>query len=616
MLNNKVLLSVIICTYNRAGYLKQVLESLSVQTLIDEFEIIIIDDGSSDDTRDIAKSFSDTLAAKYFYQKNAGLASARNHGIFASTGEIVLFLDDDDIATPELLKEHMKIHRKYPGENYAVLHRTEWSPTLEMTPLMHFVTNVGCFLFAYPYIKNGDVLDYKNFWGGRTSCKRTFLLKHGIFNPVFKFGNEDTELGYRLSKQNLKVVYNANAVAYMIRPVDFDGFCQRLIKQGRSNLVCSRLHVAPEVQEWCEVKGVAEKWMKIGPHYETLMASARHLDTIARIKLDKGFDLDETTRKLLHQAYWQTFQACKIKGIMEASEENGNGKSVYKADLKSGSRNDKNCVAIICAYNEGDIIYHSIRHLIENGIEVYLLDHNSTDNTVEEASKWLGKGLLHIERFPQESGFPEELTNTFALRLITKRVEQLHSKLDADWYMHYDADEFREPPWPGMSLIEAIRLVDSLGYNAIDFEVLNFRPTDDSFVPGEDVTEHLKYYESAEEFDALQVKGWKNSGQKIDLSSTAGHMVAFDGRKIFPVKFITRHFPIRSQGHGERKIFRDRLNRFDKKEKAIGWHKQYNTIVDTQNFIYDQSKLVLYNPDRVRTRLWTDAIRRFTNAGP
>ena len=610
---NSLPLSVIICTYNRADLLNMSLESLTRQTLSkDKFEVILIDDGSSDHTKDVSSAFHSVLPLKYFYQNNAGLASARNHGIFAARGEILLFLDDDDIATPSLIEEHMKTHQKYPGENFAVLHYTTWAPHISVTPLMHFITEVGCFLFAYPHIKHGDILDYKNFWGGRTSCKRSFLLNHGIFNPVFKFGNEDTEIGYRLSRYNLRVVYNANAIAYMIRPIDFEGFCQRLIKQGKSNYICSTLHHDKEVQEWCEVAGVADKWKEIKLRYKALMISARELDKIALSKLEFGFSVDEPTRRLLYHAYWQAFQACKVKGLMEEREKEEHYRSEPgKSATGVKGRIDFTVIAIICAYNEGDIIYHTLKHLIENGISVYLLDHNSTDNTMEEASKWLGKGLINIEKFPQESGFPEELSNVFALRSITKRVEQLHGMLGADWYMHYDADEFREAPWPAMTLKEAIRLVNNLGYNAINFELFNFRPIDNSYVPGYDVRDYMHYYEPAEEFNEMQIKAWKNFGQEVELSSTAGHMVSFEGRRVFPVKFITLHFPVRSQEHGMKKILQERANRFDRKEKALGWHIQYSTLAEKQSrFIYDRANLIFYNPDKVRVKLLTDAVVR------
>jgi len=314
-------LSVIICTYNRADLLKQVLESLRSQTLPQsEFEIILIDDGSSDNTREIVESFQSCLPLKYFYQRNAGLASAKNHGIFAAHGRIVLFLDDDDIATPTLLEEHLKTHHEYPLENYAVLHYTRCSPGLTVTPLMHFITEIGCFLFYYPHIKHGDVLDYTFFWGGRSSCKRAFLIKRGVFNPVFRFGCEDIELGYRLSKFDLRVVYNSRGVSEMIRPLTFDDFCRRLIKQGGSQYVFSTLHDDPAVHRWAEMEDAEERWNKIKNVYEEKVKSARELDKVANTKLKLNLEPDEVTNRLLYNAYWWVFKACKIKGISEAKE--------------------------------------------------------------------------------------------------------------------------------------------------------------------------------------------------------------------------------------------------------------------------------------------------------
>src|SRR5678815_4514746 len=79
------LLSAILCTFNRAELLSQTLESILGQTLDrSKFELIVIDDGSIDNTRKVVKSFERRLPLRYAYQANAGLASARNHGIYRS----------------------------------------------------------------------------------------------------------------------------------------------------------------------------------------------------------------------------------------------------------------------------------------------------------------------------------------------------------------------------------------------------------------------------------------------------------------------------------------------------------------------------------------------------
>src|SRR5262245_11262649 len=113
-------------------------------------------------------------------------------------------------------------------------------------------------------------------------------------------------------------------------------------------------------------------------------------------------------------------------------------------------------VAIIAAYNEEDIVSPVIEHLIDNGVDVYLIDNGSVDGTVEAASQWLGRGLLDIETFPA-SGPDPQAGSVFRWGDILHRKEELSRKLKAEWFIHHDADEIRESPWPSVTLREAIR---------------------------------------------------------------------------------------------------------------------------------------------------------------
>jgi hypothetical protein len=256
-------------------------------------------------------------------------------------------------------------------------------------------------------------------------------------------------------------------------------------------------------------------------------------------------------------------------------------------------------IAIIAAYNEGDVIYHVIRDLIENGVNVYLIDNNSTDNTYSEASRLLGSGLLGIERFPNDVAATKE-RNEYAWGKLLLRKEELAAELDAHWFIHADADEFRESLWPDMRLAEGIRLVDHLGYNAIQFQVLNFRPVNDNFVPGDDVRKYLTSYEVPEAYDELQIKAWKKGAYRIDLTQSGGHEVKFRGRRVYPFRFPLRHYAIRSSQLGKKKVLVDRLPRFIPEEKAIGWHVQYNDYLHGGSFLWQPQELVNYDPLQVR----------------
>lgn len=94
--------SVIITTFNRSNYLEEALRSVLNQTYSD-FEIIIVDDGSTDNTREVVRRFNDSRI-KYIFQENKGVGAARNTGVRASKGRFIAFLDADDLWLPEKLE--------------------------------------------------------------------------------------------------------------------------------------------------------------------------------------------------------------------------------------------------------------------------------------------------------------------------------------------------------------------------------------------------------------------------------------------------------------------------------------------------------------------------------
>jgi hypothetical protein len=211
---------------------------------------------------------------------------------------------------------------------------------------------------------------------------------------------------------------------------------------------------------------------------------------------------------------------------------------------------DFTVVALIAAYNEVDIIEQVILDLIDQGVSVYFMDDGSSDGTLEVVERHRGRGVIAIERLIDTIG---STTHThFQWERILERKAVLAETLNADWFIHHDADEFRESPWSGDSLGEAIRQVDALGYNAIDSVRFDFWPVDDRFRPGDDVRGALTFFEEPAPYNRLQIRCWKKTGERIDLASSGGHEVRFPNRRVFPLPFILRHYAIRGQQHGER----------------------------------------------------------------
>lgn len=106
MMENKQLVSVIIPVYNCEKYLAEAIESVLAQTYC-PIEVIVVDDGSTDRTAEVAKQFSKKI--RYYYQKNGGIGLARNTGVDVANGQFLAFLDSDDLWLKDKLMSQMAI---------------------------------------------------------------------------------------------------------------------------------------------------------------------------------------------------------------------------------------------------------------------------------------------------------------------------------------------------------------------------------------------------------------------------------------------------------------------------------------------------------------------------
>jgi hypothetical protein len=262
-------------------------------------------------------------------------------------------------------------------------------------------------------------------------------------------------------------------------------------------------------------------------------------------------------------------------------------------------------VALIAAYNEADIVGQVLAHLIREGVQIYFLDDGSTDGTRRIAEELVGRGVMAVEPL-REAGSPGE----FNWSHILARKQALAQELDADWFIHHDADEFRESPWPGLTLAEGIARVDAAGYNAIDFALFDFWPTTDEPPPGPDIREAFRFFAPPRWFNRAQIKCWKKGPGPLDLIEAGGHDAAFPGRRVYPLRFILRHYPIRGTGHGRRKVFEERLGRFASGERERGWHRQYDEFLDTPSFVRAPSSLRSFEPHSARMEIATEDAHR------
>jgi glycosyltransferase involved in cell wall biosynthesis len=232
-------ISIVIPTYNRLDTLAHVVPTLLAQDLpAAGFEVLVCDSMSNDGTREFLASVSaEHPNVRHLPGAYSGRAAARNAGIAAARGDVVLFNDADILASPDLLSQHLRHHRKQQQiavvgwevqvkdlEEYAYkrdrpeargsLHK----PTRKRLPWLYFLT-------------------------GNASVRREDLVQVGCFDESFTgYGHEDLELGYRLERAGITILYEPRAVNYHCQDVPHDDQKEKMRLAGRSTVRFYRKH--------------------------------------------------------------------------------------------------------------------------------------------------------------------------------------------------------------------------------------------------------------------------------------------------------------------------------------------------------------------------------------
>jgi GT2 family glycosyltransferase len=231
--------SVVIPTYNRLDMLLRVLDSLEQQADAPPFEVIVINDGSKDDTERVVSRRSGII---FRTQANAGPGRARNHGVSLATGRFVVFIGDDTVPEPRFLAEHARIHREADDDPLvACLGYTGWPRGERVTAFMDYINDYGL-QFGYKLIKHGSVVPFNFFYTSNISIDRELLAAHPFDTTFPSAAWEDIELAYRLAEKGLKIVYNERAVTRHYHPMTVDSFARRQYTVGKSGAIFFKKH--------------------------------------------------------------------------------------------------------------------------------------------------------------------------------------------------------------------------------------------------------------------------------------------------------------------------------------------------------------------------------------
>lgn len=243
--------SVIIPLYNKEPHVKRALDSVINQT-VQDFEIIVVNDGSTDKSADVVKTFSDARI-RLINQKNAGVSVARNRGINEAKSELITFLDADDEWMPDYLETILRLREKYPCAGlYATSLKTEFIDNVLMDKdeeLRKLIPDEGLILNFFK-VNLKDISHKDIFYTSSVTVPKKIFLELGGFQTGFWWG-EDIDMWGRIalkhpfvySSQVCAVYYQnvVNSAAYRRKPVKG----HPLLNTGKEAL--KRGNVSPEI---------------------------------------------------------------------------------------------------------------------------------------------------------------------------------------------------------------------------------------------------------------------------------------------------------------------------------------------------------------------------------
>ena len=318
--------SMVVTTWKRPALLRATLNSLQNQTY-PCCEIIVVCDGEAEEVRAIAQEFAGDATIRWvFHPENRGLPAARNTGAREAGGDVVLFLDDDVIAQPDLVAVHMRHHAAVPGyRQIAVCSQVEED---RATPLESYVDE--CLheawkqtldgfrtAFSAPESESvGEAIERMVWFGLNCSIRRDVFLQHGGFQENLRASDEEMELGLRLYLAGVEIVFEPSRLLTHKNSKQLTTYFKnawrasgeldpyRLFQLGQRNAQTQRL-TAMYHGYWLDRMGARCAWTLSGP----LQSLASRLESVA----------NRTRRRALFGAWARTAQASEYWGAVKAS---------------------------------------------------------------------------------------------------------------------------------------------------------------------------------------------------------------------------------------------------------------------------------------------------------
>jgi len=250
---NPITVSVIVPAYNASATIGRTLEALSRQKCSQAFEVIVVDDGSIDDTVKIVASFG---SVRYVRQKNAGPASARNHGASLAQGEFLAFTDSDCVPHEDWIMQLTERTRSLKGDRSE---RSDLSPFSDLVRSGAVVVVCGSYGIANPQFilarcvykeilwRHTHLMpDYPNSFGSYNFCvKKSVFDALGGFNTAYaQASGEDNDLSYKITGAGWRIYFERKALVDHYHPTLVVKYLKEQFRHGFWRLKMYRDHPA------------------------------------------------------------------------------------------------------------------------------------------------------------------------------------------------------------------------------------------------------------------------------------------------------------------------------------------------------------------------------------
>jgi len=323
-------ISVVIPTYNRGELLTRMLRRCRACAGSVDLELVVIDDGSQDDTRERLAALEEEMPELVWRSvPNGGPGAARNLGASLAKHEVLLFLGDDTQPENEdFFRAHAELHARHPDRSFSMLGKVVWPnrPDSQVNFVMAHVQGRGGQQFGYADLEPYTFLDWRFFYTANVSVKRNLVddwLADGFSSAFTRYGYEDCEFAYRMMKRPdpMRILYVPNAVASHHHALSADDFLARQLSAGMMARVFIDLHGDDDVPHLIGVSRVIQALEKPPEPAEAMLAS----DLLAMIEGVKSWVRAAERMQRFGSQWWHddllraAFALCYQQGFVFAS---------------------------------------------------------------------------------------------------------------------------------------------------------------------------------------------------------------------------------------------------------------------------------------------------------